>query len=718
MSTRRRSDGDFDDEIRAHLEAETDRLVADGMSRADAEAAARRAFGNVTRVREDFHDRGRLLWLDHLRQDLIGALRSMRRYPVATLVALVSLAAGIGATAVTLSVRDVLFHRFPPTYQQPEQLSRVQVGRADEPIRPLGSAVPAPLFSRWRDSLGSTIGGTISLGQRDIRAGSTTATASIRAVTSELFDLLGVRAVIGPGFAFGSRSRSNVSPVVLSDRLWEQLFDRRPDVVGETVWIDNRPYAIAGVMPQRFWLSDMNSPMWTLLDPARLSSDQRVETIVRRPSGTSPQALEAQLTSQLESFASSLPADQRRLIVKVSDMRGTPLGHQMSIVLHYLLGVSVLLTLLIACANVAVLMIAQWTAREHEIAIRASLGASRGRVVRGRLTESMVVAGLGGVAGVWAAYVLRSWVVQRAGGNSMYDLTVEPRIFLQTAVVALLTGLAAGLGPALYETRRMQNNPLRAMAGADRVRQRWRHALVVFEIAVTAALLVVTSAMIQGYLRASRADMGFATRLLMTARIENPDGVAVASAVDAVRNLSGVADAAAASSLPFSARSPDQRIASQSGAADVVAERVALFGPFLHVLGVPMRTGRDFTAADRSARSVIINEALERRLFAGSGLGEKVWIDGVPYDVIGVAANYASNPFRDPVAEPRVFTPMSDQARTTERVHVLIRAVADPAGLVQAVRKEIRASAPGNVATSAYPLDQIIDVMGQEMLVG
>ena len=146
-----------------------------------------------------------------------------------------------------------------------------------------------------------------------------------------------------------------------------------------------------------------------------------------------------------------------------------------------ILGASVLLTLLIACANVAILMIAQWTAREHEIAIRASIGASRTRIVRALLTESVLVASLGGFAGVGATLALRAVVLWRAGGGGdgrFLVFTIDPVIFVQCAAITALTGLAAGIAPALYETRRLHTNPLRTLAAFDRVRQRWRYAPV------------------------------------------------------------------------------------------------------------------------------------------------------------------------------------------------------------------------------------------------
>ena len=142
MSTRKQSDEDFAREIRAHIELETDRLIDDGMPPAEARVAARRRFGNVTGARERFYEAGRMLWLDRLVQDLRCAARNMRRYPVASLVAVLSLAAGIGATTVTLTIRDVIFCKPPPLYQNPEELSKLQIGSPASPIMPAGNAVP------------------------------------------------------------------------------------------------------------------------------------------------------------------------------------------------------------------------------------------------------------------------------------------------------------------------------------------------------------------------------------------------------------------------------------------------------------------------------------------------------------------------------------------------------------------------------------------------
>jgi len=326
------------------------------------------------------------------------------------------------------------------------------------------------------------------------------------------------------------------------------------------------------------------------------------------------------------------------------------------------LGTSVLLTLVIACANVAILMIAQWTAREHEIAIRAAIGASRGRVVRTLVTESVVIAIASGVLGVGATIVLQTWVVSRAPSTVFFDLSVDPRVFLQAAIVTVMSGLAAGLAPALYETRRLQTNPLRSMAGSDRVRQRWRQSLVVLEIMVTVALLVETAALVDGYQRASRAALGFDTHSLLIVRVENPSGVPADAVANALMRLPGAAAAAATASVPYATFGSQSRVATDGSASGaIVAEQTSISDTFFSTLGIPLRAGRPFARSDaQGSRVAIINETMARRLFEGeSPLGRHIWVGGVPYDIVGIAADYSNNPLRYPDVDPKVFLPLA-----------------------------------------------------------
>jgi predicted permease len=709
-------DDDFARELQSHLEHEADALVGDGM---DAESARRHAhltLGSVTAARERHYERQRLPWLDHLGQDVRTAFRSMRRYPIAATVAILSLAFGIGATAVTLTVRNVLFRKPPPLYRDPGQLSRVQVGRPQNPIMPIGNAVPAPLFGIWQSSHGLLVAGAGPQNTREVRSGDRLEQIVIRPVTPNLFAVLGVEPIAGQSLP-DSVDAGAAPPALLSFRVWQQMFDGQPDAIGRVFWIDNVPYTVAGVMPARFWYSDMNAPIWTALDWRRLPADESLDVVVRRPGGVSAAMLEAQLRTGLDAYARQLPSAQRQLFIHASGIEGTPIGRQMSFVLPYVLAVAVLLTLLIACANVAVLMIAQWTAREHEIAIRASIGASRGRIVRTLITESVTIAILGGVLGTAAAVALRAIILHNSGDGLYFDLSIDPEILITTAMVAIMTGVAAGAAPALYETRRLQTNPLRVMGGSDRVRQRWRHALVVFEIVVTIALLVQTMSLVNGYLRATQAVMGFETRPLMVARVDNPMGVGVDRLLEVLRGLPGVEGAAASTAIPFAARGRQERIATTAGGETIPVERAEIGSSFLPVLGVPLRAGRAFTGGEASkARTAILNDALARRLFPDrSPIGAAIWIGGAPFDVVGVAANYSNNPFHDPELALRIFTPLPAEA--PQRISFIVRAT-DPASLVLTARRELRDAAVGNVVTGVETASQIQRVMGQEVLVG
>ncbi len=659
-----------------------------------------------------------LLTLENLGLDLRSALRSVRRYPIAACVAIVSLAAGIGATAVTLTVRDVLFRKFPPLYQEPRQLSRVQVDRADRPIRPAGSPVPVGLYNSWVASSGLDIAASVSRGSRDVRAGDRTETLPIRAVTPNVFSLLGVTPVTGPGF---SELNSADPTVVLSHHVWRQLFDGRNDAIGQVVWIDNRPYTVAGVMPPRFWLAEMSSPVWMAVDTRTLASNEMLEVIVRRPAGMTPDMLDARLRPGVGEYARQQPGDNRLVKTRISGLEGSPVGQQLSIVLPYLLAAAVVLTLLIACANVAVLMFAQWTARDREIAIRGSIGASRGRIVQLLLTESMLIAAAGGVLGVGVVLALRALITRGGDIQDFHDLSMDPVIFVKVALVTMLAGLVTGLMPALFETGRLHVNPLNALRGSERVRQRLRHGLVIFEIAVTVALLVVASSMVDGYRRAREADLGFDTASLLTARVEREEGVRSDDVLRVVSELPGVASAAASTAVPFGMAGARAKasFAADAAAPAIDVEQVAIRGPFFEAIGVPILSGRSFESADTpAARTAIVSEALARRLFPDStALGRTVWIGSRPHDVVGIARDYASNPFRVASDEPRVFVPLGADS-TEPRLQLIVRAAGDPAPLVQALRKRITDDVTGTAVSGAHTFAQIIRIMGQEMLVG
>ena len=388
-------------------------------------------------------------------------------------------------------------------------------------------------------------------------------------MTANLFTVLGVAPEAGRLFSAEDESGAGSRPAILSYRLWEQWFDRRPDAIGQTVWIDSQAHTVIGVMPRRFWFSELGDPIWTLLDPGTVTADTDLLVIVRRPDRTSPDTLATTLQGSLAAYSRQLPVGEGPLKMRLSEIKGTPIGDGMSALLPYVLGTAVLLTLLIACANVAILMIAQWTRREAETAMRSALGASRWRLIRAMVAESVLLASCAGALGILATYALRGIMLRDAPvASTFFDLSIHPGVLITSAAVTLTVGILAGLGPALVETRRLQLDPLRGIATSDRVRQRWSHALVVLEITFTLALLVVTTSMVGGYQRSQSANLGFNVAPLMAVPVESPSGISPAQIIDIVRQVPGVGAVSAATAMPLVGLGPRQPVSVDSTGAN------------------------------------------------------------------------------------------------------------------------------------------------------
>jgi predicted permease len=710
---RRRLDAELDEEIQDHLDRAAARFRANGLSPADARLAALRDFGGVVQAREASLDLRRSPWLDELGQDLRQSLRAFRHYPVAVVVATLSLAMGIGATTSTLEIRDVLFHKAPLLYKEAGQLSRPQLATPTSPLRPT-STVPGALFAVWRTSpLEASLAAATPTRISELRTDDRSSTMRVRAATSNLFSILGVEALVGV-------ARLAPGTVVLSDRAWQTLFDRRPDVVGRLLWIDGVSYAVAGVMPKQFWFASMDTRVWVWLDERTLASEASLEAVARRPARMSSAGLGVQLQGGVNAYAMTLPSGEQDIRLAVSGIEGTPVGRAVSEALPWILTAAVLLTLLIACANVAILVIAEWTAREHELAIRVSLGASRGRLVRSLLVETLGIAGLAGVLGIGMTLVLLRVATSRVGGDAtLFDLTVDPRILAQAVALTVVAGVISGVGPAWLETRRLDTNPQRVLAASERVRQKWRHALVVLEVAVTVALLLVTSSLLRTYQRQMTSDPGFNPHPLLALRVENSRGVPRAIVAAALRHLPGVASVVEATGVPYMGIGHLEAVSETAGEHRERAELLAVDEHLFATLDVPLRAGRAFTTADTPAtRTALVNETLARRLFPGeSAVGKTVRLQGQIYDVIGVVATYADQALQPLDRAAKVFVPLTRDDGATQAIY-MIRSNGDPAALVKPVREATLDSAAGNRVASIYTLDQITEIAAQEILVG
>ena len=718
---RRRPDEDFAREVDAHVQLEADRLVEAGLTPEAAAREARRRFGNTALARERFYYSNRSLWFDQLKQDVRTALRGIKRYPIACVIAVISLAGGIGATTVTFLLRNAIFLAPPPLYQDPEALAYVRSPTPDNQRR----LVPAALFKTWLDdpALTGTLGAAAQPRQQDLRAGDRVESRPVRAITASLFTRLGVRPMIGT--PMDEWPAGGDPPVMLSAGTWFFMFNQRDDIVGTSILIDGKAHTIIGVMPRRFWFASMDGPVWTRMDVATIPAESALDVVMRQPASRSPAALIERLRAGAELYASQLPADQRQVRVTTLPVRGTPMGNAVGPFVIILLTGAVLLTLLIACTNVAVLMMAQWTSREHEIAIRASLGGARGRIIRSLLTESTLIAVAGGSLGVALTFALRGFAVRNIPTMALYDMTIDWTMIALSGLVTMAAGLLTGVAPAFYETRRLHLNPLNAIRGSDRVRQRWRHALVVFEIATTVALLVSTGAMLSSYTRSLTDSPGFETHPILSARVNDPEGLDPQLLLDRLRTLPGVAAVEVATTVPYLAIGAPLRISSDPATVAAQPVRGGAVGPqYFSTLNVPMRAGRMFTEADTAGSEpvAVVNEVLANQLWPSAdgtpaaAIGRQIFIGGRPHLVIGVVAGYAMTAIQP--ARAAVFTPFAQQQPPPPRAELMIRAAGDAASMTQTVRREITAMGGRATVSGVTTVEQIKTIIGQEILVG
>jgi predicted permease len=715
-----RSEDDFAREIEAHLALETDRLIADGVPPDQARDRARRAFGNVVVAQERFHEANRIAWIDELRRDLRSAIRNVRRNPVSGVIVVLSLAGGIGAATAALIVRNVIFHNPPPLYVAPDDLAQVQAAPRERPILPAGSDVPVALFRRWRQDLGTGIAGAMGARPGDVQHAGEIETLPIRAVTPNLFHVLGIRPVAGR--LFDPEGQSGLTgEVVLSYGIWQRTFGGRSDIAGTPVSINGLPATVVGVLPDRFWFMDMSDQVWVAADERLMPADISLQTVARRTPDLGAAGLSTVLLRGVEAYNRDRSPGAPRLHIRVSSIGGTPMGAAMSLALPYIMGMAVALVLLIGCANAAILLIAQWTAREADTAVRSSLGASRGRLVRALLTEAVCLSVTAGICGVLATLILRWFVMTRMGANlAMFDVSIPPRVLVQSAAIAIGAGIVAGLAPALYETARLQLNPLRGLQSSDRLRQRWSHALVVAEISITVALLVMTTSMAIGYQRLRDAQFGFDTRHTAVVAVRNETGVAVRPLLDRVATVRRIRAAAVASSAPMYSQRPKQLVAlDDHGGNELSVERNAVTPSFFDTIDVAMRAGRTFAEQDGSESGVVvINETLARRLLGTTAaLGRQIWIARVPHIVVGVVADYATTYQEFQAIAPKFFVPLDPQPRGERFLYVLSRADGNVDSVTQPLQRALRPATGGNPITEVYTYMGMADVITREWLV-
>lgn len=761
---RRQIEAELFEEMRTHLDMATEANIAAGMSAEEARYAALRASGGVAQAQERVRDERGVRWLEELWRDGRLACRQLAKTPGYTAVALLSLALGIGAnTAVFSLVNAVLLRSLP--VPNPQELRLLHWSGDDQKIpnisghffrtigsdisgydahqrvpgrRVLSDAFAYPVFGILREQV-APVAELVALAQLQsvtvrVRAESFVDQGLI--VSGNFFSGLGVHPVLGRLFAAGDEAPGGDPIVVISWVWWEKYFNFGPGVLGQTVALNGRSFTVVGVLPREFRGESANStaaffvPVGAqpvLLPSASLTTTDHwwMQLMARVRSGTSAAQLQTALDAAFRGAAGAQMTAPRIEIEPGATGPDFACSYYREPLL-ILLGV-VGAVILLACANLAGLSLARAASRRHECAVRAALGCGRWRLVRQSLTESLVLAGAGGMLGVVVALWGRT-VLSRLLGVSG-DFTLDHTVLGFTLVLTLVTALLAGLLPAW---RAGQVDPLEGLkSGRACGRPHLRAGRLLVAVQIALSVLLVTGAGLYGrtLLNLVRIDPGFDTDHLLLVQL-NP-GVSGHRGVEgsqfyervqealatlpAVRNvtLSDIALLSGWSSNtsfempahPQTSLDPDPKTWS-------VASSLTVGDKFFETLGLPVVQGRSFTPADgaEAPKVIVVNETLARKYFAGeTPLGQVLRFGSDEWAVVGVCrdARYASIKEEVPAIAYFPF-----RQKPVDSAYLALRTALPPLSLVPAVRKAVAAIDPNvplaNVTTQETVRDEKI----------
>ncbi len=656
--------------------------------------------------------------MESLRQDLRYALRACVRAPGFTTVAVLALALGIGAnTAIFSIVNAVLIERLP--YSDPDRILVLWETNARRPGQP--NVVAPANFIRWNERAAAFESmAAFAETRMNLTGDAVPEEVVAQNVTAGYFSVLGVSALIGRVFTAEESADPETSSVVLSYDLWQRRFASDPAVVGRTIRLNTRLRTVVGVMPPdvRLFLkagSLVGKPVdvwvpYVLPPEARQPRGRYLSVIARLKPGVSLDQARAQMTSLAASLTQELPDFDTGWGVKVVPLRDELSGGIKPALL--VMSGAVAFVLLIACANVANLLLARGAARQREIAIRSALGAARSRVVRQLLTESLVLGLLGGAAGLLVA----SWSLIALIALSPVDLTglghvtISYPVLAFTAAVSILTAAICGFAPAIAGSRTDVQDALKngvRQLGSGPRQATLRHAFVVAEIALAVVLLVGAGLMLRSFEALRRVNPGFDARNVLTMRVQLPparyqdDGQRTRFFNDLTARVSaipGVRSAGVVSFLPLAGLGAvtDFTIEGEPpappGQEHTTAVTVCDNGYF-RAMNVPLRRGRLFTEREMRERSnvVVVSEAFVRQYFAnGDPLGKRVTIamtdPDVPTTIVGVVGDTKAV---DLVAPPRPTAYWPHPQLAYSGMTLTVRTDTDPLAFVGAVQREI-----------------------------
>jgi putative ABC transport system permease protein len=674
--------------------------------------------------------------MDALLQDLRYAVRVMLKKPGFTAMAVIALALGIGANSAIFSVVNAVLLRSLP-YDEPERLVMIW-GAMPQTDRV--SISPADFFDYQEQSqvferiaafnaAGFTLTGTEEPEQ--IRGAR---------VSADFFSVLGVEPVFGRAFLDEDDKPGAARVVVLNQKLWERRFNSDQDIIGKSITLNGQSFTVIGIMPSDFQFTVPGifrtpAELWTpsaLVKDSTTRGNQYLRVVARLKPGVSFERAQAEMDTIASQLQQEYPGTNTGLSVRLVSLHEQVVG-SIRPALLILLG-TVGFVLLIACANVANLLLARAAARQKEIAIKMALGATRSRLARQLLTESMLLALIGGALGIllalWSTDALVS--LSPASLPRVKEVGVDRYVLGFTLLISILTGALFGLVPALQASKPDLNETLKeGSRGSSENLGRWslRGLLVVFEIAAALVLLIGAGLMIKSFLRLNEVNAGFNPQNVLTMTLSLPrskykeprsQAAFFQQAMERIKSLPGVESVGAINDLPLGGDRDSSPFVIEGQPAPPPGQQPNIewrlvSADYFKAMRVPLFKGRAFTEEDKNDAPpvVIINEAAARRFFPNEDpIGKRLILNlaasnptPVPREIVGIAGDVRDMGL-DAEPKPEVYAPYLQE--TVSYMALMVKANADPAGLATAVRGQILAMDKDQPVSSIQTMERII----------
>jgi putative ABC transport system permease protein len=724
---RQQFDDDLEEEVRLHLELLQEEQFGSGMTANEARTAARRRFGNATYLKEESRIAWGWEWIENLGQDVRYGARMLRKNPGFTVVAILTLALGIGAnTAIFSVINGVLLSPLP--YKNPKQLVVIKENDSLPNVMDIQRQVRA--FSQ---------GGGINVEPMDYTGGTEPVQVHVGHIDAGFFETLGVQPMLGRFVSPKEDVQGGPRLAMVSNHFWQNYLGSDAHAVGATIHLDGHSYTVIGVMPASFALPAEHADVFVSLwvdDPGGAAERDLhfMHTYWRLKTGVTLAQAQAELAALDRRLAEQYPAEEKERKSQLVPLHEWLVGDVRPALL-VLFG-AVGLVLLIACANFASLLMMRAFAGRQELVIRAALGARRGRLIRKALTESTLLSILGGAAGLlfaqWGTSMLvalRPEQLERLSGTS-----VDTRVLLFVLVVSVFTGIVFGIAPAWIAARADAAEALKESGRsttASKMGHRIRKILVTSELAVALVLLVGAGLLIKGFSRLRSMNPGFNSSGVITMYFQLPKTRygEIPKQTEFRRELLTRLDSvpgvqvAMVSDIPLGGNYVGHRFVIDGRppvavGSEPLVQTLSVMGDYFHVMQIPLRAGREFTPLDREGQPLvaIVNEEIVREFFPqedpigvricwAGDLGPPRWMT-----VIGVVADVKHSGLNQPT-DPAVYTPFSQSDERWRRFMTLVIRTRDSfPGLVAEVKKQIWSLDAQIPVGDVHAMDELIAV--------